>query len=130
MIAAISKQVSKDKVRLPNLLASDVTFNLDRDLSCEDDEYNNDDDVDDDDEYDADDNDVDTGGFEASGIGKPAQPSSFQPDEGPKSSFGGFSLMIMMTMGMTMTMVMMTMMMTMGSQWSWQASSTLFFPTR
>ena len=43
----------------------------------------------DDDEY----NDyVDTGGFEASGIGKPAELSSFHPVEGTQSSFGEFAV--------------------------------------
>ena len=101
MIAAISKQVRKDIVRFPKSTPSDVTFKGTRlDENDNDVEYNDD--------------FVDTGGFEASGIGKPAEPSSFHPVERPQPPFGEFAW-LMMTLMMTtkMTMVIMTMMMTM-----------------
>ena len=79
MIAAISKQVRKDIVRFPKWTPSDVTFKGTRlDENDNDVEYNDD--------------FVDTGGFEASGIGKPAEPSSFHPVEGTQSSFGEFAV--------------------------------------
>ena len=81
MIAAISKQVRKDIVRFPKSTPSDVTFKGTRlDENDNDVEYNDD--------------FVDTGGFEASGIGKPAEPPSFHPVERPQSPFGEFAVCV------------------------------------